>query len=625
MGNIMERCCEWRFVSNQNSGLTGINDAGIETFSAEILSSLVRESIQNSLDAKNESSVEPVVVDLSMFDIPQCDFPGGTSFQSALDKCLQSNLDEPQAKEFFSQAINLFQSPIKVMRISDHNTIGLRGADNCKKGTAWSRLVKESGSSNKEGDSGGSFGIGKSAAFACSKLRCIIYSSVDDSLSPVQSTIGVARLISFEQPNGDWTTGTGYYSEDDRFVAIPTAISLDPSYRRTDSGTDIYILGSSIDESSMNEIIHSVLINFIVSIVKGKLIVRVQETVLDKNTIGAHISKINPYDKDTRLSAVVYYYHLLSSNDPSIVRIPLKAAEYGSKYGFKDGDCTLYLMEGENLNRRILMTRSAGMSLFEQDRFSSSIHFTGLLMIEGKQMNSVFKQMEVPSHDAWKPSRCGKDEKEYTAIFSDLKRYLKSKVLESFGRTPDVEIDAFGAGDFLPDDTQRHLDAGKKQAPGLIERIRQITGKEVTPRPRALRPVKIKESPATENPQKSDRKKHTPKKDLRKPAPNFKSTAIQPRAICTDATAGKYTVKFIVPKKAKHGRLEFRLSGEQSDYDVPVSCASLTGTTKSSIIDCKENYIILENLNAGEILTLKAILDFDSYCMLEVLYYESKK
>lgn len=43
---------KWRFVSNQNSTLTGINDAGIETFSANMHRSLVREILQNALDAR---------------------------------------------------------------------------------------------------------------------------------------------------------------------------------------------------------------------------------------------------------------------------------------------------------------------------------------------------------------------------------------------------------------------------------------------------------------------------------------------------------------------------------------------------------------------------------------------
>lgn len=36
---------KWRFASNGNAGYTGINDSGIETFSAQVMHSLVRETI----------------------------------------------------------------------------------------------------------------------------------------------------------------------------------------------------------------------------------------------------------------------------------------------------------------------------------------------------------------------------------------------------------------------------------------------------------------------------------------------------------------------------------------------------------------------------------------------------
>ena len=71
----------------------------------------------------------------------------------------------------------------------------MKGSDTCEKGTNWSRLVKENGSSNKGQSSGGSFGIGKSATFACSDLRTVFYSSLD--VKGLRSNFGVAKLVSF--------------------------------------------------------------------------------------------------------------------------------------------------------------------------------------------------------------------------------------------------------------------------------------------------------------------------------------------------------------------------------------------------------------------------------------------
>ena len=147
---------KFRFVSNQNSTINGINDAGIETFTANIKRSLVRENLQNALDAVIPNSKEPVRVEFSLFNIPADQVPDIATLRDVVDKCISSNHDEPEAVKFFTRAKNILSgSTVPVLRISDFNTVGLGGSDTCSKGTNWSRLVKESGSSNKGTNSGG--------------------------------------------------------------------------------------------------------------------------------------------------------------------------------------------------------------------------------------------------------------------------------------------------------------------------------------------------------------------------------------------------------------------------------------------------------------------------------------
>lgn len=45
--------------------------------------------------------------------------------------------------------------------------------------------------------------------------------------------------------------------------------------------------------------------------------------MIDLNTNGEFISRINPYDTNKALGSLVAYYRLLTSNDPSIRRISL--------------------------------------------------------------------------------------------------------------------------------------------------------------------------------------------------------------------------------------------------------------------------------------------------------------
>ena len=50
----------WFFPIAEGGTKYGLNDSGVETFLDDTLESLVRESIQNSLDAKNDYTNEPV-------------------------------------------------------------------------------------------------------------------------------------------------------------------------------------------------------------------------------------------------------------------------------------------------------------------------------------------------------------------------------------------------------------------------------------------------------------------------------------------------------------------------------------------------------------------------------------
>ena len=174
---------DWRFPSNQNGDINGINDSGIETFADDSYYSLVRETIQNSLDVHNPSSSEPVTVEFKQFTIPRENLPGINTLTCAIQNCLDSNKEEKDAKRFFNKAKETIEDNVlSVLKVSDYNTRGLEGSDTCEKGTAWSRLIKENGSSNKEDTSGGSKGIGKNATYACSLIRTVFYSSLANPL-----------------------------------------------------------------------------------------------------------------------------------------------------------------------------------------------------------------------------------------------------------------------------------------------------------------------------------------------------------------------------------------------------------------------------------------------------------
>ncbi len=639
---------DWRFPSNLNGDINGINDSGIETFADDSYYSLVRETIQNSLDVHNTSTTDPVIVEFKEFAILRNKIPGVDSLSESMKRCQESNKEEKAAKRFFDNALDVIsKNEISVLKVSDYNTRGLEGSDTCKKGTSWSRLIKENGSSEKSDISGGSKGIGKNAAYACSDLRTVFYSSLD--IAGLKSYFGVAKLISYQMDDTQWSQGHGYYSDDDSFTAIHECFSFDEDERKS-PGTDIYIIGNRKELTLKTKIEESVLLDFFISILKGKLIVRVQNEEISKETIGSFISRLDA-SSDERKTDLLTYYHMMTGNDPNIIKISLNSEEYGKDYSFKDNDCTLYLYGAkDNLNRRILMTREKGMRLFEQKNIHGSINFTGILMITGNEMNRVFKEMEVPSHDSWKPTR-NNNPKYYEDVYKELREYLRNKVKENFGISSKSTIDAFGVEDFLPDT----LDTGEsKELEGKVLSSKTRLGNKKTMKASTKR-TKIKEQikfdetaegfgtgaagfhptpgpnqlPLFPNPGQQPGPEPTdipiPNPQGEKSKDTYKQIEIQnSRLMCSNSSEGIYKYRFIVPNNAKNGRLEFFISGEQSEFELSViSVKRIKGSFDS--LNCKDGKVYLANLKKGDEITLELKVDFDDYCMMEVDYYESKK
>src|SRR5699024_8195626 len=201
----------WNFPATIGGNVSSINNAGLETFRGNALDSLTREICQNSLDAIRDET-KPVYVDFEKFEIDIEKFPGKADLNQSLYYCNETWLGHnKKVEEFTNQAQELLnKDTINMLRISDFNTKGLEGAKNANLGSPWSSLIKEAGSSNKSDNSGGSFGIGKSAPFLNSKLRTLFYSSYD--ITGYESHIGVANIMSFNLPNNTTTTGSGYYT-----------------------------------------------------------------------------------------------------------------------------------------------------------------------------------------------------------------------------------------------------------------------------------------------------------------------------------------------------------------------------------------------------------------------------
>lgn len=78
----------WIFPSNNFGQITGIGEAGIETFKGSPYRSLAREICQNSMDARYDSS-KPVVIEFSSFTIADTAIPDYSKLTDAMNSCLK--------------------------------------------------------------------------------------------------------------------------------------------------------------------------------------------------------------------------------------------------------------------------------------------------------------------------------------------------------------------------------------------------------------------------------------------------------------------------------------------------------------------------------------------------------
>ncbi|MCM1579323.1 MAG: hypothetical protein NC078_11045 [Ruminococcus sp.] len=645
---------EWIFPSNNFGTVTGIGEAGIETFKGSPYRSLAREICQNSMDARSDSD-KPVIVEFKSFDIESSDIPGYDSLKEAVSACRSFWTENSNRKtvKFFSHAEEVInRDKVCVLRISDFNTTGLQGSDK-EVNTPWQNLVKAAGVSDKNGSAGGSFGIGKSAPFACSELRTIFYATKDiDGLSAFQ---GIARLVSFKRKintrDNDYiiTTGTGYYSSDRRNSPVRRCISLDRDYSRNECGTDIFILGFGKDSDWKEEIITAVLEEFLMALYKGELIVRVE----DNEVSSAGLAEITEKYKEKAKLAYNYYQVLTDENASTVTH------EFPGL-----GSIELHVLIKQGLHRKVMMCRKNGMKVFDKSSISASIQFAGICILKDDSINSYFREMENPQHTAWEPERHAYSPKtKAKSNITMLNKFVKDFVIETGRNTPVDETDVEGMGEYFAD--AEYIQSGNEDKRDSVSS--QTSGIEIT----ASKPVKqttayeviadsetvFGESTDTDGGMddgyggSGSKDSHDSGHNLSHQGTGFGSGegenagtngtgdnryssemgydsdeskfsdigTMSMRLFLSDKENNIYTIVFIPQKTAGQGFLKITLSGEQSSVRTAVTAAydDLNGTP----LRCKENKIYLAGIECKNKNKVSFQLEYEENCSLEVRLY----
>jgi len=385
---------------------TGFNDAGVEQFKHDRIESLMRECTQNSSDALDETlgDGKKVRVEFELIDVPVKDLPGSEELKAHLQACLDYvtadavDSKEKKAQQFFRKGVDLLKAnTIPCLLVRDFNTTGLTGGDE-DRGGRWHSLVKAKGSSNKSDDSaGGSFGIGKSAPFACSALRTVFYGTRNADGVAVQ---GKSVLITHHDESGEQTQGVGFIGRrnGNKVFALREEAGIPGYLRRDDNGTDVLVVGFT--ERDWADKIKSAALTHFWPALELK---RIEFTIKEAGKKAVQINHDNLDDGLTWLRKTG-----LTDNAKEIPEFLDVFRTKSNVLNVKNaGECRFYvkISNGEKDYPNTVCCFRTNAMVIDYMTLKMSGNFCGVFMCDSKKGSKVFREMEPPRHDKWTPSQ----------------------------------------------------------------------------------------------------------------------------------------------------------------------------------------------------------------------------
>jgi uncharacterized membrane protein YgcG len=473
---------ELQFPELRGGPLQGLNDAGVENFQGAIEWYLARECGQNTGDAPGKG-VKTVRLEFDRKVVRAADIPALAQLRDTLKRCLDKWCDKAKEREFFQQAVALAaKDEITLLKISDYGTTGLTGRDT-EDLERWSALVKSTGVSDKGDTAGGSFGIGKSSPFAASRFRTVFYGTRTEAGDVALQ--GVSRLVTHLDKTGKRTQGVGFIGDydpsggeggDPLFRAIRDQGRIPQLFRRTDPGTDIWVVGYRSGNEWSANLIRAILTNFWPAIHHGSIQFRVGIQTITKDNL-EHLLKQHIGQEDFE----AHQFYKAIKHQPISKKL---------KYV---GDCGLYLAadSSQDLPKQICMVRKAGMRIFDYAPKACRVPFSGLFICSDIEGNKLLRKMEPPKHDGWDPKRI--EGEEGKKALDEIKLWIREEVKKLNPFFAGSSFNESELAKYVPDDAQADLPsdgAGRSSEESLEPKPAkaELQVKATTPKPVTLVP-----------------------------------------------------------------------------------------------------------------------------------------
>lgn len=389
---------QWYFPPTSGGNSYGFRDPAEEHFRSETWSRVMREIIQNSLDARDKPD-KPVRIRIYETEVPKKSI-GSKGLYGHMKAALKRAREEknPRAERFYEHSLEILNKPkITALAVIDSNTKGLAGQN-------WKSLVHGDGTSSKGGmpAAGGSYGIGKSAPYLVSALKTVCYSTrYSDGGSVHKRLIGRSKIVTHESPyDGEELQNIGLGSRPgQRKNARPGPIEGDAipnEFRLSEAGTGIFIMGFEPKVRNwVREARKSISRNFFMAIHNKTLEIDLQEGVINSDTLEEIFETYRQSDK------LRYRYY-------RIIRDPKEWETISGKFG----NFSVKVQADDDLtssgicyvNRKgMLITNEKSLKrnpFYNRSVVGASDRFAAVIVAADDATDEEIRKMEPPSHES---------------------------------------------------------------------------------------------------------------------------------------------------------------------------------------------------------------------------------
>ena len=444
----------WNFPKSGYSTQNSSDNNNIDTFADDKIGNLVREILQNSLDASLDG--QPIRVEFKTFKTKTSSFPGLESFKQYLQNWKKDQLDIQEDDKDYLFVIRalaeLEKEEMVWLRISDFNTTGLWGATSNSSKTPYFSFVHGAGKNSKQNaNSGGSKGVGKNAIFANSNLQTLFLSTFTKNNE--KAFIGISFLVSSDENDitKDWTQGIGFCVKNNEFTHTnkPTLdlYDIDSSFDREKHGigTDIFIPSFMLEEDWAKQVHGQVLYSFMPALLKKQLSVSIVDGIngfdyeIKQEINGFNLANIvnqnSSYKSRFQKESCMNIYNALTNANKSKLI-------YDSKPGFK---MTMYLLEDEySGDNKLYIYRCPTRMLIKPYDINAFVKCTGVLLIEGEELAQRLRSIEDAKHSKWSKSKASKTKytiEQIEEALGTVNSFIESKANNFGNREMNTESD----------------------------------------------------------------------------------------------------------------------------------------------------------------------------------------